>query len=345
MNVIIAYLETMFSAYPDSPRLLEAKAELLAMMEDAYAAALAAGMSENEAVGKVITEFGNLDELAPTLGIGAELTPGVAPAITPDAPPAAAAPSAARASHPTLSLAEARSFAELRQATAPRLGLGVALIVASLAPLIALTTASGLPGSQLASNVASFIGLMLLVAGVAVGVLVLVGRAQRLAPYAGIERGHYAITPEVQAFTAELATTHSRSRAARLQLAIGLWILAFAPVLAVTVLPAGSSGFAVACSLVLVALGLYVFLPANWAHSTNDLVSAAPGTMAVAEEHSIVGVIASFYWPLVVAGYLAWSFIGSAWATSWIVWPIAGVLFGAVAAGFGAWEAYRRSHR
>ena len=36
MNVIIAYLDSMFSAYPQTPRLLEAKAELQGMMEDAY---------------------------------------------------------------------------------------------------------------------------------------------------------------------------------------------------------------------------------------------------------------------------------------------------------------------
>lgn len=38
MHVIIAYLETMFSTYPQTPRLLEAKQELQTMMEDAYTA-------------------------------------------------------------------------------------------------------------------------------------------------------------------------------------------------------------------------------------------------------------------------------------------------------------------
>ncbi len=85
MDVIIAYLETMFSPYPPSPRLDEAKAELRAMMEDAYSSLISEGKSHNEAVGQVITEFGNLDELAETLGISTEITrtsdafPGNAP--------------------------------------------------------------------------------------------------------------------------------------------------------------------------------------------------------------------------------------------------------------------------
>ena len=73
MNTIIAYLETMFGAYPQTPKLLEAKAELRTMMEDAYLGFIAAGMSENEAIGGVISEFGNIDEIAPTLGISAEI--------------------------------------------------------------------------------------------------------------------------------------------------------------------------------------------------------------------------------------------------------------------------------
>ena len=38
MNTIIAYLETMFGTYPQTPKLLEAKAELRTMMDDAYQA-------------------------------------------------------------------------------------------------------------------------------------------------------------------------------------------------------------------------------------------------------------------------------------------------------------------
>ena len=40
--------------------------------------------------------------------------------------------------------------------------------------------------------------------------------------------------------------------------------------------------------------------------------------------------LAGSYWLLVTAGYLAWSFITGRWDQSWIVWPIAGVAFGAI---------------
>ena len=81
MDVINAYLETMFLPYPQTPRLLEAKEDLRGMMEDAYNEAISAGRSNNEAVGKVIAEFGNIEELrAKHQGTVA----GIAPMPSPD---------------------------------------------------------------------------------------------------------------------------------------------------------------------------------------------------------------------------------------------------------------------
>ena len=67
METIKQYLETMFASLPDTPEVRRAKEELLQMMEDKYNELLAEGKSDNEAVGTVIAEFGNLDEIAEEL--------------------------------------------------------------------------------------------------------------------------------------------------------------------------------------------------------------------------------------------------------------------------------------
>ena len=69
MQAIRNYLETMFMNLPNTPEVLRAKEELWQMMEDKYTELKNEGKSENEAVGTVISEFGNLDELAEELGI------------------------------------------------------------------------------------------------------------------------------------------------------------------------------------------------------------------------------------------------------------------------------------
>ena len=61
METIKSYLEAMFANMPNTPEVIKAKAELLAMMEDKYNELISEGESENAAVGTVISEFGNLD--------------------------------------------------------------------------------------------------------------------------------------------------------------------------------------------------------------------------------------------------------------------------------------------
>ena len=73
METIKNYLETMFANMPNTPEVRRAKDELLSMMEDKYNELIAEGVSENAAVGTVISEFGNLDELAETLGLEKEV--------------------------------------------------------------------------------------------------------------------------------------------------------------------------------------------------------------------------------------------------------------------------------
>ena len=70
MEAIREYLHNMFLNLPETPQVLRAKAELMEMMEDKYEELMQEGMSEKEAVRTVISEFGNLDELAEELGIG-----------------------------------------------------------------------------------------------------------------------------------------------------------------------------------------------------------------------------------------------------------------------------------
>lgn len=118
MDVVYAYLDTMFSPYASSPRLDAAKEELRGMMEDAYSARVAQGNSHNEAVGAVIAEFGNLDELAEVLGISTELN-RASSAHADDAAARGANPAGAHAAHAAPSGARPRASAADGSAAAP----------------------------------------------------------------------------------------------------------------------------------------------------------------------------------------------------------------------------------
>ncbi len=350
MNVINAYLDTMFTPYPQTPRMLEAKTELHAMMEDAYQGLLAKGASHNEAVGKVITDFGNLDELAPVLGITAELAPPTASATL--GPVASPAPAAAPRYEP-VTLDEAKGFAEAQQRTRFRLSSAVALFVVAAIPLIVLPTAAEAGVLPFAQQTAALLGLLLLFVIVAIGVVTIIGLSREFTPYARLRDGRFSRNPVVTGWVQDLAQRHERGRIRALQFAVVCWVLSPAPVLLLSLIPKHSpmQGFwsvlGVAGTLLMVAVGLLILLPATWANTVSETL-AKTGNQPNEEddsEHSLVGVIGAFYWPLVVAVYLAWSFGGNAWGESWIIWPICGVLFGAIAGGVSGIESYRKRQR
>ncbi len=73
METLRNYLDQMFARYPETPEALKAKAELWQMMEDKYNELTSGGAKESEAVGTVIAEFGDLEEVADSLGISTML--------------------------------------------------------------------------------------------------------------------------------------------------------------------------------------------------------------------------------------------------------------------------------
>jgi membrane protein YdbS with pleckstrin-like domain len=49
------------------------------------------------------------------------------------------------------------------------------------------------------------------------------------------------------------------------------------------------------------------------------------------KEKKILDVVAPVYWLSVTAAFLAWSFIGNAWNISWMIWPVAAIVFAIIA--------------
>lgn len=118
MDTIKSYLETMFANLPATAEVLKAKDELWGMMEDKYNELINEGKSENEAVGTVISEFGNLDELAETLGLNRQSSAPVD-------------------NRRTLTQDEARSFVSAGSRHAFLTALGVFLCIFSVVPVAA----------------------------------------------------------------------------------------------------------------------------------------------------------------------------------------------------------------
>ncbi|MGV8969778.1 MAG: permease prefix domain 1-containing protein [Microbacteriaceae bacterium] len=349
MNIIISYLDTMFSAYPQTPRLREAKAELRGMMEDAYASLIAAGNTENEAIGQVIRDFGNLDEVAPALGIASDVTPPLASTET-----SATRNVESSRDQLAVTITEAHGYSAAKHNIRFRVTTAVVLFVLSPAVLIGIIAAGESGVVAITEEAATFIGLLVLFALTAIGVSLLIATSRETAPFKRISDGNFTTDPIVTLWAQEQAEQHEPSRIRAMQIAIVLWILSPVPVVAFALLLADTpqenfwTSIGTALTLGIVAAGLGVLLPNVWAHSASEKLSQGArgygaNAYGINNGNSVVGVIAAFYWPLLTAIYLAWSFIGNAWDISWIIWPIGAVLFAAIAGGISALENYRKT--
>ena len=83
--------------------------------------------------------------------------------------------------------------------------------------------------------------------------------------------------------------------------------------------------------LVLVAIGVFMIVRCSivW-DGFHMLLQEGEFTPARKEENRKNELLETVYWCSVIAVYLAYSFITGRWDRSWIVWPVAGVFFGAV---------------
>ena len=348
MDTIDSFLDAMFAPYPASTRLADAKAELRAMMEDAYADAIASGMTHNEAVGRVITDFGNLREIAPVLGIADDLTAA-------EAAPQPGAVGDGAPSRPRVTLPEAQELAEARRRGAASLGLSVAILVSTGIPIFALQGLSEVGLVPFNDDTATFLALGVDLVLAALGVIILLSRSRLFANVKHLVNQEFTTDPIVTAWAARLRLEHEDRRMRRLAIAVGLWICAALPLAVVQALPPIGIGMAVpagadngtlnggdlselalALSVALVALGLWVFLPANWAAQTQQTLirEGRQGYDYDEEDYRdpVIGIVASVYWPCVVAAYFVWGAVFDQWDKSWVLFPVAGLLFGVFAA-------------
>lgn len=344
MSVIDSYLDTLFAPYPDSPRMRSARTELRAMMEDKQQELMDNGHSEAQAVGTVIAEFGSLEEVAPVLGIDREIGADHGPRFGRDGAAFAEAPIAQAPADPVLDTDRARQYVQAVRAAQPISAFAIPLFVLCPVPLLALIAFTS-PDTD-PPNWVVVTGLVSLLGIIALGVLLLILRGSRLADFEDIADGRFTPAPDLHEYAQELRRTHRRSATLALSVAIALWILSAVPILVLgNMTGEGMLPLLGVCgTLMMVALGLLIYIHSSWADSAASDLEQETEDLPETSTSPAVRVIAAVYWPLATAIYLGWSFATGDWGSTWVVWPVAGVLYGALWAANSALEGGTTDH-
>ena len=236
-----------------------------------------------------------------------------------------------------VSMEEAASFLEAKKQTAPKIALAVFLCIVSPIVLILMGGLSGEGLIAMSENAAGGIGLITLIVLVAAAIALFVTCGAKTEKYEYLDKEpielEYGVSGMVKERQSRMSEAHTRDTV----LGICLCVLSVVPIFAGMFSENETYAVIGICGLLLmVACGVLVLIRSGilW-ESTQKLLQEGDYTVAEKEMSKKIAPIVTVYWLLATAGYLAWSFWTGAWERTWIVWPVAGVLFGAIMAIVG----------
>ncbi|MFC5559898.1 XRE family transcriptional regulator [Ureibacillus thermophilus] len=231
-----------------------------------------------------------------------------------------------------VSMEEATEFIKLQEKHAPLIAFGVSLCI--LSPVILLLLA-GLADSKMmniSNQIVGGIGISVLLIMIAVGVYIFIKCSNEGEKFEYLDKEAIETEYGVSGMVREKKNAYNGKF--NLFVLIGVILCILSP------LPLIISGFLtdaayiitsmVALLLVIVAAAVNMFIRVGMIRESYEkLLQEGEYTVEKKKSSIIIGRVSGAYWCVVVAVYLAWSFIGMNWNKTWIVWPIAGVLYGA----------------
>ncbi len=233
-----------------------------------------------------------------------------------------------------MTLSQADHFLKWRRSASIQIAIATFLCVIAVIPLLLLGAASGVSALSLSENVAGGIGLVSLFAFVAVAVLIFLHCGFQNAPYAFLEKEpfetEYGVTGMVRERQKEYRPVYVRSNL----IATGICVLSPVPLLAGAFT---ENEFVIVILLTITLLlagvgaGIFIVAGVRWA-SMQKLLKEGEYTPSEIRKSRVREAVSTAYWLSAAAIYLGWSFFTNAWETTWIVWPVAGVLFAGVMA-------------
>lgn len=315
METIRNYLDNMFAGLPKTARVADLKNNILANMEEKYNELKSQGKSENEAIGIVISEFGNIDELVSELGIRKDET---------------------TSSQPLVKREEVEAYLKVKKAAGIKVGIGVMLCILAPAMLILISYLVGNGMESVGSyqdmgGVLGIIALFVMVA-IAVGLFIFSGMSFERFKY--IEEG-------VQlpgSMETELMQRYERFNPFFfLSIIVGVCLIILSPlsVIITNMVTDETNEMGAVILLSIVAVSVFLFIiTGSIRESYQRLLQIGDYTKKKKQEDKVIGAVASIVWPLAVIIFLISGLVYDKWSICWIVFPITGILFGMFCAAY-----------
>ena len=238
-----------------------------------------------------------------------------------------------------VSMEEAQRYLRYRSSSAVRIALGVCMCVLSPVAVIFLSVgqeAGRVPFTEEQAAGLGLIVMFLLIAG-GVALFILSGLAGK--PFDSLKTECFETEYGVSGYVREQKEKGQGAYVTNLVVGVLLCVLSVIPLFAAMLLPPAGDpaaedfrySAAAAALLCIVAVGVGLIVRAALSRGAFDVL-LEEGDHSRERKRALRRdqAFGSVYWGVVTAAYLAVSFLTMRWDRTWIVWPVAGALYGAV---------------
>ena len=241
-----------------------------------------------------------------------------------------------------VSMEEANAYLAVTKRVSKWIALGVALCIAS--PICLILLAGQADSGRISEGFAVGIGMLVLLVMVAAAVALFISCGMKRKPYEYLENEIIETAYGVSGMLREKQEGYRGTYVRRLVLGICLCILSVVPLMMAAMMHYTSANvmaiIGVGVLLFVVAVGVFLIISAAmpWSAMQKLLEEGDYARENKQGKNKRNFAISSAYWLTAVAVFLTWSFITNAWDRTWIVWPIAGVLYPALMGILGAFK-------
>lgn len=231
-----------------------------------------------------------------------------------------------------ISLAEANDYLEQRKNASVQIAIATLLCIISPILLFLLLAFSECTSIPITENLAVGIGMVALFSLVTIAVVIYIRVGFKNAPYEFLEKEPFETEYGVTGLAREKQKTYRNTYIKYNIFGTCACILSPVPLICAALSGKGLLVMIMLCvTLLTVAIGVMFFIVAGvrWA-SMQKLLKEGEFSEKGKQKNKIIEAIGTVYWLLATAIYLGWSFLTSNWHITWVIWPIAGVLFAVV---------------
>ncbi|MBQ8782682.1 MAG: helix-turn-helix transcriptional regulator [Clostridia bacterium] len=225
----------------------------------------------------------------------------------------------------TVSMEEASAYLEVVKKFSSLIATGVMLCILSPCVLVALE------GFSLSDAVMAGVGVPLFLVIIAIAVGLFIYSGLNLGKYNHITKEQFSIDMRTEDFLEKGKSAYSKTFASYIITGVVLCIVSIVPTVICAAFDDSDRGVIISVLMlfIIVSVAVALFIKAGMTHGAyKQLLQQDDYTPQRKDAENKLEKVAGVYWSVVLAAYLAWSFISSDWHTTWIVWPCAAVLYG-----------------